>query len=188
MRATENGNVNVLLVEDEDPLRDLAGLILRKNPFVGPNGVTEKRDGVEALRAIEEDPEAFDLVISDVRMPTMNGSELARRILNMRTNVRVFLMSSGIDPSDGPILSSILPDDRLIGMITKPFGRIHLDQAVEVAAGRQLNGIPLETTRKEVGRRTIEACHHFKLDLPARYQQLVHELAEELRRDRDRMS
>lgn len=74
--------LRVLIVDDEAPararLRDLLGDIvaLQPNRIVGLAA-----NGVEALRLLES--EAADLVLADIRMPVMDGVELARHVLRL---------------------------------------------------------------------------------------------------------
>jgi len=60
----------ILVVEDEDSLRELIAHIL----LLDDHEVDTARDGVEALYRIERRP--YDLVISDLRMPTLDGPGL----------------------------------------------------------------------------------------------------------------
>ena len=53
--------------------------------------VTTFRDSGEALEAFLQDPERFDLVITDMTMPRMTGRDLARRILAAKPRLPVIL-------------------------------------------------------------------------------------------------
>jgi len=82
----------VLLAEDEDPLRIVLARILRQAGYE----VVEARDGQEALEAHEgatADGRGFDLVVSDVVMPRMDGYDLAERLRSRDPAVRILLMS-----------------------------------------------------------------------------------------------
>ena len=83
----------VLLVEDEDAVRALAREVLRRHGYV----VLEARHGVEALRLAERHPDAIHLLISDVVMPHMSGSELAARLSADRPKMKVLFMSGYTD-------------------------------------------------------------------------------------------
>jgi len=68
--------MNILLVDDEPLVRtSMARMIAHLAPA---HRIAEAEDGEEALEALEAEP--FDLVITDIRMPAVNGLELAKRI------------------------------------------------------------------------------------------------------------
>ena len=79
----------VLLVEDEDRVRRLAGKILRGRGYV----VLEARDGREGLSVSEGHQGEIDLLLSDVVMPELGGRELAERILKTRPGTKVLFIS-----------------------------------------------------------------------------------------------
>jgi PAS domain S-box-containing protein len=79
----------VLLVEDEDAVRALAREVLRRHGYV----VLEARHGVEALRLAERHPDEIHLLIADIVMPHMSGSDLAKRLAADRPSMRVLFMS-----------------------------------------------------------------------------------------------
>lgn len=66
----------VLLVDDEDSLRRVTTRILKKSGYE----VLAASGGEEALRLCAEQPRAIDLVITDVVMPKMTGSELVSQL------------------------------------------------------------------------------------------------------------
>jgi DNA-binding NtrC family response regulator len=55
--------------------------------------VTAFADGEEALAAFLAAPDGFDLVVSDLTMPRLGGTELARRIKEVRPEMPVIIMS-----------------------------------------------------------------------------------------------
>jgi len=67
-------DARVLLAEDSDVLRMLTAKLLEQRGAI----VTEARDGMEALRQIE--PDTFDLVVTDLHMPKVDGVQLTRRV------------------------------------------------------------------------------------------------------------
>lgn len=70
-------NLNILLVEDNKLNMDIAEFLLKSK---GAN-VTKAWNGLEALKAFEESPKgAFDIILTDIMMPVMNGLETARKI------------------------------------------------------------------------------------------------------------
>jgi class 3 adenylate cyclase len=66
----------ILVVEDQDPIRDLLCELLRAQG----HEVTAARDGLEGLELVGSGP--FDLVVTDIEMPRLNGFELLKQIKN----------------------------------------------------------------------------------------------------------
>lgn len=92
-RRKNTGPVRILIVEDEASLRRLAARVLRKKGYE----VVEAVDGVDALESLERESAPFDFVLSDVVMPRMSGSELARHVAKMDMPPTVILMSGYSD-------------------------------------------------------------------------------------------
>jgi len=67
---------HVLLAEDNQTIQMVTQIILQK----GGASVEIANDGVEALALVKESPDKYDLVITDIMMPNMNGYELTREL------------------------------------------------------------------------------------------------------------
>ena len=87
------GSETVLLVEDEEMVRNLVRLVLRQNGY----RVMEAGNGAEALRLSEEHAGAIDFMVADVVMPQMSGPELARRLAPQRPQMKVLYISGYTD-------------------------------------------------------------------------------------------
>jgi len=85
---TLRGTETVLVVEDEDLVRALAGELLRRHGY----SVIEARGGAEALTLCEQHGR-IDIVLTDVVMPKMGGRELVDRIRALYPSVRAVFMS-----------------------------------------------------------------------------------------------
>jgi PAS domain S-box-containing protein len=83
------GSESILLVEDEDSLRELARESLEAAGYT----VLEARHGAEALVVSEQHPGPIHLLVTDVIMPHMNGRELTDRMVRVRPDLRVLYMS-----------------------------------------------------------------------------------------------
>jgi len=68
-------DLRILVVDDSATMRQLIGLTLRKIPGCR---VTEAGNGVEAVARLGAGP--FDLIVTDIKMPEMDGLELVRRL------------------------------------------------------------------------------------------------------------
>lgn len=83
----------VLLVDDDDAVRLLVRRILDRGGFE----LLEAANGFEALRLAEAHPGGVDLLLSDVAMPGMGGTELAQRLRERQPSVGVLFMSGYFD-------------------------------------------------------------------------------------------
>jgi PAS domain S-box-containing protein len=109
-RAPVSTRPVVLLVEDEDAVRDLLTTVLQRGGFE-----VRAAGSAEAALAIEG---SFDVLLTDVVLPQMTGPELARVMRERRPNVRVLFMS-------GYTGHAVLEDsdfDAGRAFIQKPFG------------------------------------------------------------------
>jgi DNA-binding NtrC family response regulator len=81
--------MKILVVDDEVPIRD----ILKKGlSQMGGFSVEVAQNGQEAIGKIEQD--IFDLVLTDMRMPEMDGIELLKIIKGTRPEIMVILMTA----------------------------------------------------------------------------------------------
>jgi signal transduction histidine kinase/ActR/RegA family two-component response regulator len=92
-----HGRETILLVEDEDGVRELAGEVLQGHGYT----VIEARDGESALRIVERRGERLHLLLTDVVMPKMVGPELVRRLISRHPDVKVLYMSGYPDGALG---------------------------------------------------------------------------------------
>jgi CheY-like chemotaxis protein len=79
----------VLVVDDEEPLVRLATETLEELGYVAL-GFTSSAAALEAIRA---DPQRFDAMITDERMPGMTGSALIRQVRGIRDGIPIVLMT-----------------------------------------------------------------------------------------------
>jgi CheY-like chemotaxis protein len=81
------GKENILFIDDEALITDLAKEILEKLGYT----VTVRKNGLAALETFQNQPDRFDLVITDQTMPGMTGVELSRRMLQIRPDIPIIL-------------------------------------------------------------------------------------------------
>lgn len=106
----------ILIVDDEPRFRFSLALILAHHGYY----VLEGSDGVEALRVLSEHSQSLphiDLVITDIRMPGMDGLELIKCIRQSDAMVKVLVMT-GFGDRD---TVSRLQEMGVSGVIHKPF-------------------------------------------------------------------
>jgi PAS domain S-box-containing protein len=111
--TVRRGKETILLVEDEQALREVTRRILQGAGY----RVIVAENGPKALVAASGHAGSIDLLLSDVIMPQMPGPQLAKRLLAERPSVRVLLMSGFAQP----ILDSGGHLDAGMALIEKPF-------------------------------------------------------------------
>jgi len=87
------GNETILLVEDEENVREVANRILQQAGF----HVLKASSPDEAIVLCGQNTERVDLVLTDVIMPRMSGRLLAERLRTLRPGIRVLFMSGYTD-------------------------------------------------------------------------------------------
>lgn len=84
---TPVGTERILFVDDEKPIARMSRQILKGLGYE----VMAFTSSSEALDAFRSDPNAFDLVVTDMTMPQMNGDKLAKAMLSIRSDIPVIL-------------------------------------------------------------------------------------------------
>jgi two-component system, cell cycle sensor histidine kinase and response regulator CckA len=111
--ATQKGSETVLLVEDEEGVRELAQMLLETNGYT----VLVAETAAQAERVFAAHRGPIHLLLTDVVMPGISGRELARRITVTSPQTRVLYMSGYTDNviADGGML------EPGIAFLQKPF-------------------------------------------------------------------
>jgi len=86
-KADNRGSERILLVDDEKQIIDIAKKILERLGY----RVTAKTGSQEALEEFAAHPQDFDLVITDMTMPKMNGDKLASKMMQINPAIPVIL-------------------------------------------------------------------------------------------------
>jgi PAS domain S-box-containing protein len=111
LSAMPKGTETVLVVEDQDGIRDIVRESLRRNGYK----VLIAVDGNEALKMADAYPDPIHLLVTDLVMPNIGGRELAQRLTPLRPGMKVLFMS-------GYSESSALDDeDADATILQKPF-------------------------------------------------------------------
>ncbi len=107
------GNETILIVEDDEEVRKLAARILEKQGYT----ILESPNGDEALHACEMYKNSIHLMLADIVMPGMSGSELGRLLKPRYPEIKILYMSGYTD--DAIVHHGIL--ERGVHYIQKPF-------------------------------------------------------------------
>ena len=135
--APTNGFEKILVAEDEDSVRSLVAEVLEQQGY----DVSTARDGAEALEIALGTDSKFDLLLTDVVMPKLNGIELAKELLEQLPELKVIFMS-------GYTSDSTIPDTvrkLQTPFLPKPFSPETLAEIVR----KTLDCVELETTAEQ---------------------------------------
>jgi DNA-binding response OmpR family regulator len=167
--TVQRGNETILLVEDEDNLRNMGRLYLESEGYT----VLEASDGAAAIQLASAHPGPIHLLLTDVIMPGMNGRELANYILPRRPEMKVLYMSGYTENAiahNGTL-------DAGITLLQKPFTlpalkatvREVLDTAPNEAAVSAGQAMQTQLTRD---REQSLRARRFRIEVPLRYRQV----------------
>ena len=133
--ALTTGRERVLVVDDEP---SVVGVIAETLDRLGYQ-ITTAGSGAEALKKLEDSPYGFDLVITDEVMPEMTGMKLAERILRVRKDLPIILMSGYSETASSEKSKTV----GIREFVVKPVDKRELSETVRrVLDGR--NGGPAE--------------------------------------------
>ncbi|MGB7283519.1 MAG: PAS domain S-box protein [Candidatus Acidiferrum sp.] len=120
--GVRRGTETVLLVEDEDAVRELVSMILNSNGYM----VLSAQDALEAEQFSTNHSGEIHLLLTDIIMPGTSGRELARRITARHPRARVLYMSGYTDNvlAQGGVL------EEGVSFLQKPFTPAALAQKV----------------------------------------------------------
>lgn len=122
------GGLSILIVDDEQMMRDLLQRILTRDGYV----VTVAEDGETALRVLET--QRVDLIMSDIKMPGMNGFDLLKIVKREYPETVVIMMTAYGD-------TYTVKDALMLGAdeyVSKPFKSHEITLVVERAYWRLL--------------------------------------------------
>jgi signal transduction histidine kinase len=137
-KPSGHSGARILVVDDDDDVRLAAAAIIEE---LGYSVVAVDR-APEALDVIRE--QGFDLVITDVMMPVMNGVELAREVKRLRPEVPILFATGYADIEEfGADLDSSM-------LVRKPFRMVELASHISEALGLERHGaVDLDKARRE---------------------------------------
>ena len=130
LQEVEGGTETILLIEDEEMLREFLKEILMSKGYT----VLTAGDGEEGVQQYREHRDSIAAVISDLGLPKMAGEEVFRRIRSLNPQARIILVSGYIDPTSRASLEA----DGARHFISKPYQVNELLQTLrEVLDGKR---------------------------------------------------
>lgn len=126
-----NNRKQILIVDDNDFMLHFIETIIKTDERYD---VTKAKNGIEALHEISQNH--FDLIISDILMPEMDGMELIRNLKAKNKDTPIIAISGGMEGEDGADYinyASYFADD----VLKKPFTKSDLLVAIDLAANQQ---------------------------------------------------
>jgi CheY-like chemotaxis protein len=96
VKALPHGNERILIIDDELDVVRLEEEILS---ILGYH-VVSKKTSMEALGLFQENPDRFDLVITDMNMPSMEEDILVQKLLELRSNIPIILCTGSFKITD----------------------------------------------------------------------------------------
>ncbi|MCX5875686.1 MAG: response regulator [Deltaproteobacteria bacterium] len=126
--SVQGGNERILVVDDEEKIANLEQEVLGTLGYQ----VTATTSSIEAWQIFKENPENFDLIITDMSMPHMSGIELATKIIELRKDMPIILCTG---------YSEIINKEKAKAMgiceyLMKPVATDSLATAIRQALGR----------------------------------------------------
>jgi CheY-like chemotaxis protein len=86
-KPLQGGSERILLVDDNEQIVIMEKQMLEQLGY----DVTSRTSSVEALEAFSKQPDNFDLVITDMTMPNMTGDQLAKKLMEIRSDIPIIL-------------------------------------------------------------------------------------------------
>lgn len=122
------GNETILVVDDEDALREVTRRMLTRNGYT----VVTASSGDEAIEIASSHVGPIDLLLTDVIMPKMQGPTVANEVRKVRSDIRVLFMSGHAQP--------VLEAEAVLGtdflLLEKPYDQAILLESVRTVLDR----------------------------------------------------
>jgi DNA-binding NtrC family response regulator len=106
----------LLIVDDDSDIVQVLKMGLVRNGF-SVEAFTNPQD---ALQSFKSNAESYCLVLSDIRMPSLSGIQLSRKLKEVNPNVKVVLMTAFEIRDDE--FSKVFPSTQVDGFVQKPIG------------------------------------------------------------------
>lgn len=156
-------SMNILVADDDELVTKLYRIALESREHT----VATASDGRECvdiykkdLEKVDSDSEPFDVVVMDLRMPSMDGLEAARKILELRPAQRLIFVTAYVRET---LSASVRELGRVISILEKPFDAAQLVKVIEDVFTfkdlAELNKLLKRTSRDISSRAQITELH-----------------------------
>lgn len=123
-----------MVLDDDYDIAELVMMALQRNGF---NNVSVFEEPLIALEEFRKNYNDYSLVISDIRMPGLNGFEFTEYINKIKPGIKVILMSA-FDINSDDIVKNFKYSRNISGMIQKP---ISPKKLAKIVAGTKVIGV-----------------------------------------------
>lgn len=130
--ANVASGTHIMFVDDEEDITTIGRAMLEKQGYI----VTAMSDSTKALSEVQKRPENFDMIITDLTMPHLNGLQLAAEIAKIRNDLPVVLIT-GMGNS---MKKKMVDQPHIRGIVHKPFGHETLHQTIAEILSNSANG------------------------------------------------
>ncbi|MCX7984592.1 MAG: transporter substrate-binding domain-containing protein [Bacteroidetes bacterium] len=120
--TVRSGSETIFVIEDEDYLRSLTVSILEANGY----RVLVARDGLEAVELYKQHHQTIDLILSDLGLPKLNGTECCMIMKRLTPQKKIIMTSGFFDPVEREKLNEL----GITHYLQKPYTPTHLLQFV----------------------------------------------------------
>ena len=141
----KSGARQLLFAEDDPSVRHAWATLLERQGWA----VTTARDGEEAWTLFQSGPSRFDLVVTDLAMPRLDGASLAQRIRATQSPPPIILMSGNVSAEDAELLTRT----DFVAVLHKPVEIDRLNRAMLAAVGQSEE--PATSVESPSGQETV---------------------------------
>jgi CheY-like chemotaxis protein len=116
---------SILVIDDEPDIITIIKMALQRSGWA----VKEFTDPLLALQHFELNSTEYDMILSDIRMPSMNGFDLVRKVKTINPQVKILLMTAfEMKKSE---LGKVLPSVKVDDLIQKPVSMREMITVIE---------------------------------------------------------
>jgi DNA-binding NtrC family response regulator len=134
--------LSVMLVDDDMDIVTTTGMGLKRAGY----DVHAFSDPLMAVQHVEQDSNKCEVLISDIRMPKMNGFQLVRRVNELRPHMKIIMMTAyEVNP---PEFQTMFPTLRVDSVLKKPFPPSKLAEAIKESYKLEKAHVPPQINRE----------------------------------------